>query len=324
MRLLAAAAAATAVASAAYQAAGEARDRRRHQPAGRLVDVGGRRVHLRCSGSGTPSVVIVPALGASVADWLAVQDRLAASTSVCVYDRPGLGRSDADPAWPTAGGMARGLRDLLDAAGVSPPFVLAGHSMGGLVVRVFESMYPDDVAGMALIDASHPQQGARLPPISRHDRRGGKLAAVAREFARPLGLRRLRRDLARPRADGGWPALDLSSAERRASAKELLSFDRICREAGLIAGDLGNLPLTVLTSSERYPGLPETSPAQKARSRFYPAWAALQSENAALSADSVHIVAPNAGHHVQRDDPELVVTALADLVQRARARQESR
>lgn len=323
MRLLGAAAAVTAVASAAYQAAGEARDRRRNQPAGRLVEVGGRQVHLRCSGSGTPSVVIVPALGACVGDWLTVQDRLAASTTVCVYDRPGLGWSDADPAWPTAGGMARGLRGLLDAAGVCPPFVLAGHSMGGLVVRVFASMYSCDVAGVALIDASHPQQGARLPAISLHDRPGGKLLAVAREFARPLGLRRLRRDLARPRGGGGRRSADLSSAERRASAKELLSFGRICREAGLIAGDLGDLPLTVITSSEHHPGLPQASRQQQARSRFYPAWAELQSENAALSADSVHIVAPNAGHHVQRDDPELVITALADLVQRARAGQES-
>jgi pimeloyl-ACP methyl ester carboxylesterase len=265
---------------------------------------------------------VVPALGGCVADWLAVQDRLAALTTVCVYDRPGLGWSDPEPAWPTAGGMARGLHDLLDAAGLRPPFVLAGHSMGGLVARVFAWMYPGEVAGMALIDASHPQQHARLPTVYLEDRPGGTLAAVALNFMRPLGLRRLKRHLAGPRASG--PALDLWSRGRRASAKELLAFDRICREAGVITGDLGDLPLTVITSSERNPGLSEASREQRARSRFYPAWAALQNENAALSASSVHIVAPSAGHHVQRDDPELVISAMAELVQRARARTSSR
>jgi pimeloyl-ACP methyl ester carboxylesterase len=266
-------------------------------------------------------VIIVPALGGCVTDWLSVQDRLATSTAVCVYDRPGLGWSDPEPAWPTAVGMARSLRDLLDAAGVVPPFVVAGHSMGGLVARVFAGLYPDEVAGLALIDASHPEQGARLPAVTRRDRPGGKLAVVALEFAQPLGLRRLRRDLARPSAGPARHALDLSSRGRRAAAKELLAFDRICREAGRIAvSDLEELPLTVITSSERDPRLPAGSPKQEARSQFYPAWAALQNENAALSADSVHFLAPRAGHHIQRDDPELVISALADLVRRVRAR----
>lgn len=319
MRLLGAGAAGLALASAAYQTAEEARDRRKYPAPGRLVDLAGHRLHLRCAGTGTPTVIIIPALGGCVADWLTVQDRLAASTAVCVYDRPGLGWSDPEPVWPTAGGMARGLRELLDAADVVPPFVLVGHSMGGLVARVFAWMYPAETGGMALVDASHPQQTARLPRVFLQDQPGGKLAVVALEFARPLGLRRLRRDLARPHA--AQPAPDLSSRGRRASAKELVSFDRICREAGFIAGDLGDLPLTVITSSDRDPRLVETSRQQRVRSRFYQGWVVLQNENAALSADSVYIVAPSAGHHVQRDDPELVVTALADLVQRARARQ---
>jgi pimeloyl-ACP methyl ester carboxylesterase len=237
-----------------------------------------------------------------------------------VYDRPGLGWSDPSLGWPTGAGLARGLHDLLGAAGVIPPYVIAGHSMGGLVARVFGSLYPAEVAGMALIDASHPRQRTRLPAVSVQDRPGGKLAEVALDFARPLGLRRLRRSLARSQADGAGLAADLSSRGRRASAKELLAFDRVCREAGTIAGSLGDLPLTVVTSSARLPGQPETSRPQQARNRFYPPWAALQAENAALSADSVHIVAPSAGHHVQRDDPELVITALSDLVQRVRAR----
>jgi hypothetical protein len=90
-RIFGVAAGALALIIAAYQAAGEARDRRRYQPPGRLVDVGGRRLHIRCVGDGSPTVVIIPALGAYSAAWLEVQDALATHTKVCVYDRPGLG-----------------------------------------------------------------------------------------------------------------------------------------------------------------------------------------------------------------------------------------
>jgi pimeloyl-ACP methyl ester carboxylesterase len=192
---LAAAVAALAVASAAYQAAGEARDRRRYPPPGRLVEVGGHRLHIMCAGEGSPAVVIIPALGAYSAAWLKVQDALAAHAKVCVYDRPGLGWSDPVASWPSAPGMARELHALLEAAGVAPPFVLAGHSMGGLVARIFTHLYPDEVVGLVLVDSSHPEQARRLAPAWLQDYRGGKLAEVARDFARPLGLRRLWRDI---------------------------------------------------------------------------------------------------------------------------------
>ena len=131
-RIFGVAAGAIALIIAAYQAAGEAQDRRRYQPPGRLVDVGGRRLHIRCVGDGSPTVVIIPALGAYSAAWLEVQDALATHTKVCVYDRPGLGWSDPVAAWPSAAGMARDLHGLLEAPDIEPPFALAGHSMGGL------------------------------------------------------------------------------------------------------------------------------------------------------------------------------------------------
>jgi pimeloyl-ACP methyl ester carboxylesterase len=307
------------LASAAYQAAGDARDRRRYSPPGRLVDVGGRRLHVRCAGSGTPAVVLIPAMGDTMMSWLPVQDALAPVTTVCVYDRPGLGWSDPAPGLPTAAAMARDLRGLLDAAGVAPPFVVAGHSLGGLVAQVFSCRYPGEMAGLALVDSSHPGQVGRLPRTHLRDHRGGKLAEAALTYAQPLGLRRAWRDVRRvPRSGDGAAELALSSRYRRACLKELLAFNAICRDAGAAAGGLSALPLTVITSSERDPKLAEDSEAQRARSRFYQHWAKLQSELAALSEDSVHIVAGHAGHHVQRDDPELVAGAIAGLVQRTR------
>ena len=244
-------------------------------------------MHVRRAGAGSPAVVIIPALGAYSDAWLEVQDALATHTAVYVYDRPGLGWSDPVAAWPSAAGMARDLHALLEAAGVAPPFVLAGHSMGGLVARMFTHLYPDEVAGLALVDSSHPEQDRRLAPAWRQDYRGGKLADVALDFAKPLGLRRIRQGPARD----ARAAFALSSRDRRASAKELLAMNAICRQVGRIPGDLGDLPLAVISSSERDPRDPDGSKRQRARSRFYEGWIQLQRELAALSSDSIHVVA---------------------------------
>ena len=317
-RVLGGTAVAIALTSTALQLAAEARDRRTYPPPGRLAKVRGHRLHIMCAGEGTPPVVIIPAMGGLAAEWQAVQDGLAAVTTVSVLDRAGLGWSDAGRGWPTATGMARDLHALLDSAEVARPAVLAGHSLGGLIARVFAALYPAEMAALVLVDSSHPDQDARLLKTGLRDHRGGKIAAVAIEFARPLGLRRLRRDLSREPSTGVMAALELTSRSRRAFAKELLAMNAICRETGAVAGDLGSLPLAVITSSERVPGREEGSRAQGNRSRFYPGWAQLQDELAALSTDNVHVVAPYAGHHLQRDDPGLVVETITGLVCRIR------
>jgi len=298
------------LASAAYQAAGEASDRRKNPPPGCLIDVGGYRLHILCAGQGSPAVVVIPALGSPGSEWLEVQRAIAHETAVCVYDRAGLGQSDSPVRRRTAATMAGELHALLHGAGCRPPYVLVGHSLGGLVARFFIHLYPNEVAGLALIDSSHPGQRGRLPKTEMQDYRGGKLLEVTLAWARPLGLRRLARDLGfRKAAPVAW------SRHRRADSGELLAFDAICRQ---VTGDLGDLPLTVVTSSERDPNRAPGSRAQRGRSRCYRAWAVLQDELATLSANSKHAVANRAGHHVHRDDPELVTRAILDLVERAR------
>src|SRR5450432_88366 len=168
-------AAALAAASAAYQVAGEARDRRRHPPPGRLLEVDGRRLHIRCAGQGSPAIVIIPALGDSSNLWLEVQPVLAQHTRVCVYDRAGLGWSQSPRRRRTGAGMTADLRALLHQAGVRPPYLLAGHSLGGLIAQLYAGLYPAEVAAVALIDSSHPGQRSRLPRTSVRDYPGGQL-----------------------------------------------------------------------------------------------------------------------------------------------------
>lgn len=129
-----------------------------------LLDVGGYRLYLRRRGEGGPAVVLDAGTGdcASTGAWESVEPHVAAFTTVCSYDRAGLGRSGAGPAPRTSGRMVEELRALLAAAGVRPPYVLVGHSFGGFNVRLFAARYPAEVAGLLLVDPAHEEGRRRL------------------------------------------------------------------------------------------------------------------------------------------------------------------
>lgn len=149
-----------------YQAIASVRDRRDFPPPGRLVDIDGCRLHLQTAGHGPPSVVLESGLGGMSAAWGWIQPETAKFSSVVSYDRAGLGWSGPDLAPKTATLAARRLRALLLKSGVLPPYVLVGHSMGGLFVRVFAALFPDEVAGMVLLDAVHPDQHLRSAAVT--------------------------------------------------------------------------------------------------------------------------------------------------------------
>ena len=320
------------LASAAYQGYGMALDRHRYPPPGDLVDVGGRRIHLlKAPGSGLP-LVIVAALSTPAIDWLAIQRMLAPEVPVILYDRGGLGWSDPGRGPRTLDQMADELHALLANAGIEPPYALAGHSLGGLVALVYTVRHREHVAGLALIDSSHPDMHRRLPAREWFTMgRGAWLSAALWERLTPLGLVRLADDLGvrrhvTDRARRVYPpdvaaagrAFSLSSRQRRAAVSELVHIGRSCDQARPCLTDLGTLPLTVVTSSEHDPSRTPGSPADRRRSRWYVTlWSLLQMEFASLSRDSSHIIAERAGHQIHRDDPELVVSILRDLVSRA-------
>jgi pimeloyl-ACP methyl ester carboxylesterase len=180
------------IASAVYQVATEARDRRRFPPPGRLADAGGRFLHLLEAGTGSPAVVIVPAIGGNVLDWLAFHRELAKDVRVCVYDRAGFGWSDPPPRGRrTFDDMADELRQGLAGAGIGPPYLLAGHSIGGIIARRFAVRYRGDVAGMVLIESSHEDQARRRQADGWGRGAPRTLWYALRRRARILGLRRL-------------------------------------------------------------------------------------------------------------------------------------
>jgi pimeloyl-ACP methyl ester carboxylesterase len=136
-------------------------------PPGHLVDIGGYRLHLWCSGDGAPAVILDTGLGGSSADWGFVQPDVARFTRVCSYDRAGMGYSDPGPSPRTARRIASELAELLIRSGINGPAVLVGASIAGFDVRVLASDHPERVAGLVLVDASHEDQALEVPRMAR-------------------------------------------------------------------------------------------------------------------------------------------------------------
>jgi pimeloyl-ACP methyl ester carboxylesterase len=300
-------------ASAAYQQVAEAADRRRFPPPGRMVDIGGQRMHILVRGEGSPAVVIVPALASNVLEWVRVQRATATGTTVCVYDRAGIGWSDPPPRGPlTVDAMADDLHALLKGSGVEPPYVIAGHSLGGIIARRFQVRHPDGVAGMLLVDSSHEDQAQRL---GWWEGIGSHLWHAAQRQSRILGARRLAASLGRvntvdraslarqtvPEYAGAARAITLSSRQRRIVVRETIFAAQLRGQLR----HLGSLPLTVVSSANRWWD-------------GWPVWTQLQDELAALSTDCVYMTAVKAGHNVHLDEPGLVAQAIRELVSRCR------
>jgi pimeloyl-ACP methyl ester carboxylesterase len=153
-----------------YETVRESLDARAYPMPGQLVDVGGYGLHLHCTGSGTPTVILEPGHGGSSSDFGLIAPVVAQHSTVCVYDRPGRGWSDPTDVPQDGDRIAADLHTLLVRAHVPGPYVLAGHSFGGLYVLRFAAMFPDQVAGLVLLDSTAPKPGPAVPTGSRSDR----------------------------------------------------------------------------------------------------------------------------------------------------------
>jgi pimeloyl-ACP methyl ester carboxylesterase len=294
-----------------YQNISETRDRRFHPMPGLRVDVGGYKMHLVCSGAGSPTVILDSGLGDSYLVWRKVQPQIAGFTQVCSYDRAGLGYSEASPHPRTSKDIAEELHTLLHNANIPAPYILAGHSMGGFDVRLYAGLYRREVAGMVLVDASHPDQKNRFPPAVNDLDAGWIRQAEFLEFAMPFGVTRL---LGFCGSDAEVRAATCNFHTGREGVAELKAF-RESAEQTASTGSLGSMPLAVLShdSDKPEPGLPEdlVKPINDA-------WQQMQTELARLSARSTHEIARNSGHYIQIDRPDVVIDAVRKIVDEAR------
>jgi pimeloyl-ACP methyl ester carboxylesterase len=294
-----------------YENISEARDRRFNAMGGKLVDLGGRKMHINCSGESSPTVILNSGLGDSSLSWHKVQPEIAKFTRVCSYDRAGLGYSDPSSRPRTSRAIAEELHDLLQAAGVAPPYVIVGHSMGGFDVRLYTSMYPQEVVGMILVDASHPDQENRFPAELKNMEGSWQREAQFIAHTMPFGVPRVL-----GLCDEG--AIDRAADCNGHTARERLAEIRAFAESATQAaatGPFGDLPLAVLSHDPDKPSNDLPPELSKSVNKL---WETMQEDLARLSTRSKQTVAKNSGHYIQMDRPDVVIDAVRNVVDQSR------
>lgn len=283
-----------AIAGMIYQTASTEADRRKFPAPGDLIDVGGFKLHIHCMGEGSPTVILETLSGGTSSYWGWVQPDAAKTTRVCVYDRSGRGWSEPDPEPMTLGRTVRNLHTLLTNARLEGPYVLVGHSIGGIYVRQFAADYPNEVAGMVLVDASHPQQFERYPDMLKKAENYLQMSAAFPTLAR-LGVWRLyfalggELDLAEMREPQKSEIKALwSSPEYFVSQRAEVMAESEIFGSGQKLGRLGHLPLLVISAGQN----------------AFQGWPELQNDLVSLSDDSTHLILETATHNSLALNPQ--------------------
>ena len=276
-----------------YQSALAEADRRNLPAPGHLIDVGGFKMHIYCMGEGSPTVILETLSGGTSSYWGWVQPEVAEQTRVCVYDRAGRGWSEPDSEPISLARTSRNLHTLLTNARIEGPYVLVGHSIGGIYVRQFAAEYPQEVVGMVLVDAAHPYQYDRYPDLLEGNKNYLQLSGTFPTLAR-LGLFRLyfasggeidfaeMKEPQKSEIRSMWssPEYFMSQHAEGIAAHEIYL-------SGQKLGGLGNLPLIVISAEKNAPT----------------GWRDLQGELASLSDQSVHLILETATHTSLAFDP---------------------
>jgi pimeloyl-ACP methyl ester carboxylesterase len=247
-------------------------------PCSTLASIGDRRLHLTVTGEGTPTVILDAGMGGTSEDYALIQPAIAEFTRVCSYDRAGLGKSDPSPIPRTAQDIVDDLHALLAVASIHPPYVLVGHSWSGFHVRLYASQHPHHVVGMVLIDAVHEDRYKHFERVLSEELNNRMWAATK----------------------------DPSQNDERID--RLTSMAQVCA-----AKQEFRFPLIVLTR-----GLPDEPSPVWPTDKLGAIETDLQHEFTKLSPKSRQIIAEESGHFIQKDQPELVVQAVREIVEMVR------
>ncbi len=261
-------------------------------PVSGKFDAGGVNLYLMCLGQGSPTVVFDAGWGENSSAWQKVMLELRAHTRVCAYDRANLGQSDSQAGLRTSKQMAEQLHTLLANAKVEGPYLVVGHSLGGMNMLVFSDRYREEVAGVVLVDSSHPDQSKQLSAI---------LPTPAPDESASLGDLRKRLAWVNP-DDPSFP--------------EPMDWDATLAQVRAVKS-LGNIPLAVLVAVDPTKSRWGDIPSDLA-TRLDKVWLDLHKEYLNLSTDSSLILAEHSGHFIQQDEPQVVIDAILKLVDKVR------
>ena len=286
---------------------------RNYQPTGELFEVDGRTMHLHCSGSGEPTVVLESGLDiAGSLAWVTVQPEIAKTNRVCSYDRAGILWSSGLDERPTAKGITERLHTLLGTASETPPYVLVGHSLGGPLSMVFADRYRDEIEGVVLVDSSHPEQLDRFSPEAIEAMGGPPPAFISKTMAATGLLRLLESGPMDGVPDEAQVALKYLPQSLPGILAEFAAIEEIVGEP-FRAGSFGDLPLVVLTAGNEPDELP-AGMTPEIYAEISKVWSEMQIELAALSTSGEQRVIDNAEHYIQHDNPNAVIQAIRDVL----------
>jgi pimeloyl-ACP methyl ester carboxylesterase len=316
-----------------YQRIGVAIDRKRVRPFGQMIRAPGGSFHVNCIGKDGITVILESGISASSLSWAKIQSEVAKFAHVCSYDRAGFGWSDRRSGERTPGRLAQELNVMLSAAELKPPYVLVGHSFGGLIVRAYAAQFPDEVCGMVLADALHPAEWAHPTTEQKRVLAGGVLLSWIGALLCSVGVVRLCVSLAaRGKTRTGQTVLRSFGAQ----AEEVVN--RIVGEVTKLPAELllavrahWTQPKSFLTQARYFASLPQSSrevfnlqlPPELplivlSADNSIPARAAEQRQLASLCEGAEHIVVAQCGHWIHLDRPELVVKAIRQVAERSR------
>ena len=296
-------------------------------PPGKLVEIGDHRLHINCAGKGQPTVIFEAGLGDFSTVWTLIQSKVSEKVHACSYDRAGMGWSERSPNVDSVMDIANDLHTLLNNAGVQGPYILVGHSMGGLYARQYASLYPDEVVGMVLVDSAHEEQILRMPESYR--KADAKIASQTRKTL----------NLLRPLNKLGFLALfpslipvthtELPLSVQAANRSLILSDSRYIetliddyrsyperinqiRESNLTMRDI---PLIVISHGYPQPPFELMGMTETTLQQYEPIWQDMQRDLSELSLQGELRVAKESDHYIQLKQPELIVNSINDILQ---------
>ena len=296
-----------------------------YPPPGKMVDIGGYRLHIYGAGQGNPTVVFDAGMGCNSLDWALVQPEVAKFTRVCSYDRAGNGWSDESPLERTSLNIVEELHSLLNKAGEKGPYILVGHSFGGPNVLLFASKYPDEVAGIILVDSSHEDHLLDMPDWPQSLIEKMMIHPWGAKFLSSIGLTRLYIYLpsseinatAFPKEIQSQYLATMSTTKNiLAVTEEFQQFSQSLYQLRTQGKALGDMPLIVITAKKSLtseePRIPKEFGEKVAN-----IWDALQKDLVSRSSEGKQVIA-DCGHMVTREKPEVIVEAIQEMVEKNR------
>jgi pimeloyl-ACP methyl ester carboxylesterase len=277
---------------------------KKHSPAGWMADIGSRKLHVTVEGQGSPTVILEAGMGGCSLDWSLVMPELAKKSSVIAYDRAGFGWSMGRIDLPTCNACVDDLRSLLRTLGAAPPYLLVGHSYGGMIMRLFASRFPEEVCGLVLVDATH--ESRYLPNQTTAQRQkelqnSRKLYRLGYLLA-PLGIPRLmKRHIGSKRLPEQWlapvRALGYRSGAYRAAYAELLSTAESSLELKAAKPLRQDLPVIVLSAGNQNEE-----------------WLRDQRKLVHLTRNTKQVIVEDSWHSIPIHKPEAVINAIIRLL----------